>query len=89
MMYLHFCTDCRQTYILSGHQQECVKCGGTLVELKLSYQDYVDYSPAQRRQLILELEDPEELARQKRHYRFSKQTKRYKEWMKRKEDISR
>ena len=86
MMYLHFCSNCKQTFILNGHQQECIKCGGHIIELKLSYQNYINYSPEQRRKLIEDLENPEELARQKRNYRFSKHTKRYQQWIS-KEDI--
>lgn len=88
MMYLHFCKNCRQIFILSGHQQECIKCGGRLDELKLLYHNYVNYSPKQRNELLLQLDNPAELARQKRNYRFSKQTKRYQKWAIKKEDSS-
>lgn len=86
MMYLHFCKNCRQIFILSGHQQECIKCGSRLTELKLLYHIYIDYSPEQRRHLLSLLENPEELAQQRKNYRFSKQTKRYRQWAIKKED---
>ena len=86
MMYLHFCKNCRQIFILSGHQQECIKCGKRLDELKLLYHNYINYSPEQRSQLLSQLENPEELAQQRKNYRFSKQTKRYRQWITKKED---
>ena len=85
MMYLHFCEKCSQIFILNGHQQECIKCGSPLTELKLSYQAYTNYPPEQRMMLIDSLKNPEELAHQKRNYRFSKHTKRYQEWANRKD----
>ncbi|MFT3982515.1 MAG: hypothetical protein QM697_01300 [Lachnospiraceae bacterium] len=86
MMYLHFCKNCQQIFILSGHQQECIKCGNRLDELKLLYHDYVNYSPEQRSRLLSSLEDPNVLMQQRRNYRFSKQTKRYRQWAIKKED---
>ena len=80
MMYLHFCKNCSQIFILNGHQQECIKCGELLTELKLSYMDYTNYSREQRAALINRLQNPEELKRSKKNYRFSKHTKRYQEW---------
>ncbi len=80
MMYLHFCTACNQIFILCGHQQECIKCGERLIELKLPYHAYVNLPIEQRDSLLITLNEPKSLARHKQGYRFSKQTKRYKQW---------
>ncbi len=80
MMYLHYCNNCRQIFLLCGHQQQCLKCGDRIYEIKLAFNDYVDYSPEQRKQVLDSLLDEDTLASMKRTYRFSKRTKRYQAW---------
>ena len=81
MMYLHYCHDCRQIFLLSGHQQECLKCGEQIQEIKLAFNDYVDYSPEERNQVLSNLADERIRSAMHRKYRFSKRTKRYQNWM--------
>ena len=80
MMYLHYCHDCRQIFLLSGHQQECRKCGERIQEIKLAFNDYVDYSPEERDQVLSSLADERTRNAMHRKYRFSKRTKRYQIW---------
>lgn len=79
MIYLHYCVECKQIFLLFGHQQLCLKCENLLVELKLSYDRYIYYSPELREDYIKNLANSEFLKKQKKHYRFAKHTKRYKE----------
>ena len=80
MMYLHYCHNCRQIFMLSGHQHECLKCGQSLQEMKLHFNDYVNYSPAERMQILSNLSDEQFRVSMQTKYRFSKRTKRYREW---------
>ena len=81
MMYLHYCRNCKQIFLLCNHQQECLKCGENILEIKLSFNNYVNSSPEEREQILQSLSDESTLAAMRRTYRFSKRTKRYQNWI--------
>ena len=81
MIYLHYCHNCRQIFLLCGHQQECLKCGNSIQEIKLSFDEYVKYSPEECKQVLSFLSDEHIRTVMLRKYRFSKRTKRYQNWM--------
>lgn len=83
MMYLHYCHNCHQIFMLSGQQHECLKCGLQLQEMKLQFNDYVNYSPTERTQILSRLSDEHFRRAMHATYRFSKRTKRYQTWTKR------
>jgi hypothetical protein len=80
MIHLHYCSSCKQIFLLCGHQQACIKCSDTLIELRLSYSNYIDFSPVERQELLHHLLDDEYLKTMKQPYRFAKRTKRYNLW---------
>lgn len=80
MMYLHYCNDCQQIFLLSGHQQECLKCGRAIQEIKIPFDEYVNYSPEKRMQILSSLSDDHTRTAMLQKYRFSKRTKRYQQW---------
>lgn len=54
MMYLHFCKKCNKIHLLNGHKNFCPRCGDWLIELEMSYMDYIALNRTER-QLFLEL----------------------------------
>ncbi len=80
MIHLHYCGSCKRIYLLCGHHQACQKCTDTLVELKLTYSQYIDFAPEQRQELLQHLSDDSFLKSMTQPYRFAKRTKRYNLW---------
>lgn len=77
MMYIHYCSNCKNIFILNGHKQECPRCALTLHELKLSFKEYSVMLPPERESLRYQLADPAFLNANTTHYRFAKHTKRF------------
>lgn len=80
MIHLHYCNSCRQIFLLCGHHQACQKCSDTLIELRLTYSRYIDYSPIERQELLRQLSNDDFLKTMRQPYRFAKRTKRYNLW---------
>lgn len=80
MIHLHYCPSCKQIFLLCGHQQACLKCSDTLIELRLEYSKYIDFPPNERQELLQRLLDADYLKTMKQPYRFAKRTKRYSLW---------
>lgn len=76
-MYIHYCTDCQNIFILNGHKQECPRCGFQILELKLSFEEYSSMLPLDREYFRRRLSDPAFLNRNSTKYRFAKHTKRF------------
>jgi len=75
MMYLHFCKNCNRIHILNGHKMNCPKCNNALIELQMSYLDYVTLTNTERN-LFIELCNNEnslkEISTTYRMYKYSK-----------------
>lgn len=65
--------------MLNGHKTECPRCNKSLVELQLSYFDYVGMNQKERAQLVDTCQIPEELSKITTTYRMFKYSKAYKE----------
>ncbi|MBR3683862.1 MAG: hypothetical protein IKL78_03185 [Lachnospiraceae bacterium] len=63
--------------MLNGHKHACPKCDTTLVELSISYLDFVDMDIKQREEYLLRCSDEEQLASLSTTYRLHKYSKWY------------
>lgn len=79
MMYLHYCSNCKRIHMLNGHKMVCPKCEARLIELKISYLDYVDMSREERELLLQDCQNRELLAKMSANYRMYKYSKWYKQ----------
>lgn len=77
MMYIHYCSNCKNIFILNGHKQECPRCALAIQELKLSFKEYSIMMPPERESFRYRLSDPAFLNANTTHYRFAKHTKRF------------
>ena len=41
MIYIHFCKTCNHIHMLNGHKTSCPKCSHSLVELQITYREYI------------------------------------------------
>ncbi len=57
MMYIHYCSHCHHIYILNGHKTLCPACTRKLQELNISYMEYVNLVPEERKKLLDRLEN--------------------------------
>lgn len=76
-MYIHYCSNCQNIFILNGHKQECPRCSVAIKELKISFEDYSTMLPTDREIFRRKLTDPAFLNANITHYRFARHTKRF------------
>lgn len=79
MMYIHYCKSCNRIFILNGHKMICPRCVDPLVELRISYLDYVSLNLEEREILKEACADEEKLRKLKTRYRMYKYSKWYKD----------
>lgn len=77
MMYMHFCSNCKRIHMLTGHKVVCPTCGNDLVELRISFMEYVSLSEKDRDILLRKCQDPHQLPHLKTTYRMMKYSKWY------------
>lgn len=78
MMYIHYCKRCHRIYMLNGHKLICPRCTDPIVELRISYLDYVDLNLEQRAAFLEACRDDNQLNKLKTNYRMYKYSKWYK-----------
>lgn len=78
MMYMHYCRHCLHIHILNGHKRSCPKCGESLAELRITYQEYSCMNRAERKLLATQCLDAGQLAALETTYRMHKYSKWYK-----------
>ncbi|MBR2037150.1 MAG: hypothetical protein IKK03_02990 [Lachnospiraceae bacterium] len=61
MMYIHYCQACHRIHILNGHKSICPTCERRLMELKISYMEYIELGLEERNQLKNKLKNPNHL----------------------------
>ncbi len=81
-MYMHYCKRCHRVYMLNGHKQVCPKCREGIIELKISYMDYVSMNREERSNFCLTCSNDSELKKLSTTYRMYKYSKWYKELQK-------
>lgn len=79
MLYMHYCKSCHRVYMLNGHKQNCPKCHKGVLELKISYMDYVTMNQKERTEFCNCCADDEQLQTLSTTYRMYKYSKWYKE----------
>ncbi len=42
MMYIHYCQSCHRIHMLNGHKIICPTCEQALIELKITYMEYIE-----------------------------------------------
>lgn len=78
MMYIHFCKACNRMHILNGHKITCPACNNSLIEMKITYLDYIHLTPLERDNLLEECQDEATLKSLSTTYRMYKYSKWYK-----------
>ena len=60
-MYIHYCQACNRIHILNGHKTVCPTCENRLSELKITYLEYIELGPEERKILNDKLKSPKHL----------------------------
>ncbi len=57
MMCIHYCSHCHHIYILNGHKTLCPACAKKLSEVDVTYMEYVNLMPEERKKLLDRLQN--------------------------------
>ena len=49
MMYIHYCRSCQRIHMLNGNKTACPTCDRKLRELRISYLEYIELGPEERK----------------------------------------
>lgn len=79
MMYIHYCGHCHRVHMLNGHKPKCPKCASELIELRISYREYVSMNHPQRESLLNDLKSEEKCKELSTVYHMHKYCKWYRD----------
>lgn len=79
MLYIHYCENCDYIHMLSGHRLQCPSCNKELLELQISYTEYMAMDAKKREEVQLQCKNPKEREKLSHPYRKHKFSKWYKE----------
>lgn len=53
MMHIYVCANCKKAYMISRRKQaSCKRCGGYMIYCPMEFNEWVEKTDAQRRELI-------------------------------------